>query len=105
LVPQANPVLRPIAREYETIAELLAHGKRGGMAKRLLQLEATCQRLTSRMREIDDYMNWFEATQMKSVSGNFTGYLKAVDQSQLHAPRRRDALSIYVDVLADQFDN
>jgi hypothetical protein len=104
-VPQANPVLRPIAREYEAIAGLLAGGKRRGMAKRLLQLEATCQRLASRMREIDDYMNWFEATQMKSVSGNFIGYLKAVDQSQLQPPRRRDPLSIYVDVVADRFDN
>jgi len=104
-VPQANPVLRPIAREYEAIAGLLSRGKRRGMAKCLLRLEATCQRLASRMREIDDYMNWFEATQMKSVSGNFTGYLKAVDQSQLQPPRRRDPLSIYVDVVADQFDN
>src|SRR5215471_1834696 len=104
-VPLANPVLRPIAREYEAIAELLARGKRRGMAKRLLRLEATGQRLASRMREIDDYMNWFEATQMKSLSGNFTGYLKAVDQSQLEPPRRRDPLSIYVDVMAAQFDN
>ena len=104
-VPLANPVLRPIAREYEAIAGLLARGKRRGMAKRLLRLEATGQRLASRMREIDDYMNWFEATQMKSLSGNFTGYLKAVDQSQLEPPRRRDPLSIYVDVMAAQFDN
>jgi hypothetical protein len=104
-VPQANPVLRPVAREYEAIAGLLSRGKRRGMANRVLRLEATCQRLASRMREIDDYMNWFEATQMKSVSGNFTGYLKAVDESQLQSPRRRDPLSIYVDVVADQFDN
>jgi hypothetical protein len=104
-VPQANPVLRPIAREYEAIAGLLARGKQRGMAKRLLRIEATCQRLASRMGEIDDYMNWFEATQIKSVSGNFTGYLKAVDQSQIQPPRRRDPLSIYVDVVADQFDN
>jgi hypothetical protein len=104
-VPQANPVLRPIAREYEAIAGLLSRGKRRGMANRVPRLEATCQRLASRMREIDDYMNWFEATQMKSVSGNFTGYLKAVDESQLQSPRRRDPLSIYVDVVADQFDN
>jgi hypothetical protein len=48
-------------------------------------------------------MNWFEATQMNSGSGNFAGYLKAVDQSQLPAPRRRDPLSVYVDALEDQF--
>ena len=104
-VPQANPVLRPIAREYQAITALLARGKRRGMAKRLSLLEATRQRLATRMSEIDDYMNWFEATQMSSGSGNFTGYLKAVDQSQLPAPRRHDPLSVYVDALEDQVDD
>jgi hypothetical protein len=104
-VPQANPVLRPIVREYQQIAALLARGKRRGIAKRLSQLEDMQQQLTSRMSDIDDYMNWFEATQIQSGSGNFTGYLKAVDQSQLPAPRRRDPLSVYVDALEDQFEN
>jgi hypothetical protein len=40
---------------------------------------------------------------MNSGSGNFTGYLKAVHQSQLPAQRRRDPLSVYVDALEDQF--
>jgi hypothetical protein len=103
LVPQTNPVLRPIGREYQEIAALLARGKRRGAAKRLARLEMTRQQLSARMSEIDDYMNWFEATQMTSGSGNFTGYLKAVDQSQLPAQRRRDPLSVYVDALEDQF--
>jgi hypothetical protein len=97
--------LRPIAREYQAIAALLARGKRRGMVKRLSLLDATRQQLASRMSEIDDYMNWFEATQMRSGSGNFTGYLKAVDQSQVSAPRRHDPLSVYVDALEDQFDD
>jgi hypothetical protein len=105
LVPQSNPVLRPIGREYQEIAALLARGKRRGIAKRLSRLEATRQQLGARMSEIDDYMNWFEATQMSSGSGNFTGYLKAVDQSQLQTPRRHDPLSVYVDALEDQFEN
>jgi hypothetical protein len=102
-VVQANPVLRPVAREYQQIATLLARGKRRGVNKRLARLKDTREKLTARMRDLDDYMNWFEATQMKSGSGNFTNYLKAVDQSQLLAPRRRDPLSIYVDALEDQF--
>jgi hypothetical protein len=105
LVPQANPVLRPIEREYQEVAALLARGKRRGIVKRLARLEVTRQQLVSRMSEIDDYMNWFEATQMKSGSGDFTGYLKAADQSQLPAPRRRDPISIYVDAVEDQFEN
>src|SRR5216110_3202950 len=105
LVPQTNPVLRPIGREYQEIAALLARGKRRGVPKRLSRLELTRQQLAARMSEIDDYLNWFEATQMNSGSGNFTGYLKAVDQSQVPAPRRHDPLSVYVDALEDQFEN
>jgi len=105
LVPQTNPVLRPIGHEYQEIVELLARGKRRGIAKRLSRLEEIRQHLAARMTEIDDYLNWFEATQMNSGSGNFTGYLKAVDQSQVPAPRRHDPLSVYVDALEDQFEN
>jgi hypothetical protein len=105
LVPQTNPVLRPIGREYQGVAALLARGKRRGVQKRLSRLELTRQQLAARMTEIDDYVNWFEATQMNRGSGNFTGYLKAVDQSQVPAPRRHDPLSVYVDALEDQFQN
>lgn len=104
-VPQVNPVLRPIAHEYEEIAALLVRGKQRGIAKRLARLEITREQLASRMSEIDDYMNWFEATQMKTGSGNFTGYLKAADQWQLPPRKRSDPLSIYVDALEDQFEN
>src|SRR5215475_3453843 len=105
IVPQSNPVLRPIGREYQEIVALLARGKRRGVMKRLSHLDLTRQQLAARMTEIDDYMNWFEATQMSSGSGNFTGYLNAVDQSQGPAPRRHDPLSVYVDALEDQFEN
>jgi hypothetical protein len=105
LVPQTNPVLRPVGREYQEIAALLARGKRRGVSKRLSHLELIRQQLAARMSDIDDYLNWFEATQMNSGSGNFTGYLKAVDQSQVPAPRRHDPLSVYVDALEDQFEN
>lgn len=104
LVPQTNPVLRPIGREYQQIVELLVRGKRRGVQKRLSRLEEIRQQLAARMTEIDDYLNWFEATQMNRGSGNFVGYLKAVDQSQAPAPRRHDPLSVYVDALEDQFE-
>ena len=104
-VVQANPVLRPIAREYGEMAALLARGKRRGIVKRLSRLETTHKQLASRMSDIDDYMNWFEATQMKNGSGNFTDYLKAIDQSQLSISKRRDPLTVYVDALEDQLEN
>ena len=103
-VAEANPVLRPIAREYQQIAALLARAKRRGIAKRLSHLDATRKQLAARMSDIDDYLNWFEATQIRKGSGDFTDYLKAVDQSQLSASKRHDPLAVYVDALEDEFE-
>ena len=105
LVGAAHPVLRPVAREYQQIAALLARGKRRGITKHLSHLDVTRKQLAARMGEIDDYMNWFEATQMESQSGAFNDYLKAATQSEVSAPRRRDPLSVYLDALADHFEN
>jgi hypothetical protein len=104
LVGTAHPVLRPVAREYQQIAALLARGRRRGIAKRLARLDGTRKELAARMGEIDDYMNWFEATQMENRSGAFSDYLKTVNQSQVSAPRRRDPLSVYLDALEDQIE-
>jgi hypothetical protein len=105
LVGTVHPVLRPVARDYQQVAALLGRGKRRGIAKRLSRLDVIRQELAARMGDIDDYMNWFEATQMETQSGAFSEYLKAANQSQLSAPRRRDPLSIYLDALADHFED
>jgi hypothetical protein len=105
LIGTAHPVLRPVAREYQKIAALLARGKRRGIAKRLSYLDGTRKELAARMSEIDDYLNWFEATQMERESGAFNDYLKAASQSEVSAPRRRDPLSVYLDALADHFED
>ena len=104
LVGMTHPVLRPVAREYQQIAMLLARGTRRGIEKRLSHLDGTRKELAARMGDIDDYMNWFEATQMQNQSGAFSDYLKAANQSQMSAPRRRDPLSVYLDALEDQIE-
>ena len=104
VVGTAHPVLRPVTREYQQIAALLTRGKRRGIAKRLAHLEVTRKELAARMGEIDDYLNWFEATQVESQSGAFDDYLKAANQSEVSAPRRRDPLSVYLDALEDQIE-
>jgi hypothetical protein len=102
-IGQANPVLRPVAREYQQMAALLARGKRRGIAKRLTRLQTTREQLTARMSDVDDYMNWFEATQLPARSGVFADYLRAASQPQRTGPRRRDPISVYLDTLEDQF--
>jgi hypothetical protein len=105
LSARANPVLRPIVQEYQQIAALLVNGKRKRLTARLARLQTTRARLATRMSEIDDYMNWFEATQSKTKSGTFAEYLKAAQEQNEARPRRRDALSVYLDALEEQFQN
>jgi hypothetical protein len=101
----SNPVLRPIVTEYQQIVARLAAGKRSGIGERLARLPVLRANLTSRMSKIDDYLNWFEATQAQTKSGAFADYLKAAEHQSDAAPHRHDAISVYLDALAEQFQN
>jgi len=103
-VGQANPIYRPVIYEYEKVAARLARGKTHRIAERLARLMASRQRIAAQMRKIDDYMNWFEATQSPGLSGAFADYMKAAD-SAVRPEQRRDPISVYVDVLEVQFQN
>jgi len=98
---RAHPLLRPVVVDYQLAAELLARKNRHGLAKRLAASAALREKIAARMSEVDDFMNWYEATQAKTASGAFRDYLHAVDRSE-QVPRRRDALSVYLDALETQ---
>jgi hypothetical protein len=103
LAIRANTVMRPIVRDYQEIAVLLGRGERRKIAERLARIEETRAKLAIRMNDIDDYLNWFEATQAKSQSGMFADYLKSAVDHQSLPSRRRDALSVYLDSVESQF--
>ena len=105
LATRANSIYRPVICEYARIAMLLARGKKRGVAERLAALRASRRSISARMREIDDYMNWFEATRSRERSGAFDGYSKVAEEAAQPGSRKRDAISIYVDVLEAEFQN
>jgi hypothetical protein len=105
LAARSHPAMRPVVQEYYDISALLARGKRKRLAARLARLEATRSNLIERMNQIDDYMNWFEATQQTNTSGTFTDYLRSAEESTEPQPRRRDPISVYLDVLEQQLQN
>ena len=103
LAMQANPILRPLVGGYEqAVDRLLAH-KIKDVPGRLTALAAKREQLRTRTSDIDDYMNWFEATKSGVTSGAFTGYLRAAASSSEPPARRRDPLSVYLDALEEQF--
>jgi hypothetical protein len=102
---RANPIYSPLLNEYEKAAKLLGRGKTSGIAKRLVRLNATRDEIASRVQKIDDYMNWFEATKPREPSGAFADYLKAAELTVQPERRRRDPISVYLDVFETQFQN
>lgn len=105
LATRANPIYRPMIYEYAGIATLLARGRINGIAERVARVSASRKSIATTMREIDDYMNWFEATKSRGPSGAFTDYLKAAELAPQPEERRRDPISVYLDVLETQFQN
>jgi hypothetical protein len=102
---RANPICRPMIYEYARIGALLARGKTNGLAERLTSLKASRKGIATRLRKINDYMNWFEATKARGPSGAFTDYLKAAELRSAPEQRRRDPISVYLDVLETQFQD
>lgn len=103
LAAHANPILRPTVQDYEEIAVALLTGKGRGVATRLSSNESLHKRIASRMVEIDDYMNWFEATSLTRSSGLFVNYSSMAKEQNEPAPHRHDPVSIYLDALEGQF--
>jgi hypothetical protein len=103
LATHANSVLRPALRDYQEVVGSLALGKNRVAAARLADLKILRTKLFTRMREVDDYLNWFEATKLETPSGLFDDYLKTAVDTGRQAPKKKDPLSVYLDAVETEF--
>ena len=90
-------------QDYQEIVGQLAVGKNRGVLVRLTELKALRAKLGAQMSEIDDYLNWFEAAKLQTPSGMFDDYFKSADGPRGRASKRKDALSIYLDAVEQEF--
>jgi hypothetical protein len=100
LSARSHPFYRSIVQEDYELADLLAQGKTRRIAERLERVAKYRAVVEIQAREIDDYLNWYEGTQAKTISGAFTPVL-AADEEQ---PRRRDPVSVYLDAIEMQME-
>jgi hypothetical protein len=105
LATRANPIYRPMIYEYAKIAVLLARGKVKGTAERLARQRESRTSIAMTMGEIDDYLNWFEASKSPGPSGAFADYMRAAEMAPPREQKRRDAISVYLDVLEAEFQD
>ena len=102
LAAHAHPLLRGIVTDYQLAAQSVAKKRTRGLSKHLAQTAALFDQVSSRMHEVEDFMNWFEATQARTPSGDFREYVRTA-QDDLTIAHRRDALSVYLDAMELQF--
>ncbi len=96
---QAHPSYRPIVQEVYELTELLARDRTRGVAARLNRVASYRAVIEAQGTAIDDYLNWFEATQSKTNSGIFSQILEANRKAEEAFPRRRDPISVYLDTI------
>ena len=99
---RAHPAYRPIVQEDYELADLIAQGKlsrsqQNKMPERLVRVASYRRVIERQENEVDDYLNWYEATQTKTMSGAFSQLLEAAKSAEEPQPRRRDPISVYLD--------
>ncbi len=97
LAARAHPAYRSIVQECYDLTLLLGRGKTRKLAERLARLARDRMMIERQGRDIDDYMNWFEATQLKTMSGAFSEALETASATEEAPSRRRDPISVYLD--------
>jgi hypothetical protein len=97
LAAQAHPAYRAIVQEAYEVTDLLARGKMRGVPERLHRIATSQVAIAQRENEIEDYLNWYEGTQIKATSGAFTQLLESDREEEEALPRRRDPISVYLD--------
>lgn len=99
LSARANALLRPVIAEYERIVAQLARGKTRGLDAQLAQVTTTRDQALLRLSQIEDYLNWYEATQLGTRSRAFDSYLRTAAEITEREQRGSDQITLYLDQL------
>jgi hypothetical protein len=93
----AHPSYRAIVQEDCELAELIARGKLGKVGARLKRVANYRQVVERQQNEVDDYLNWYEATQTRNLSDTFSELIETDRAAHDAQARRRDPISVYLD--------
>ncbi|MET0253889.1 MAG: hypothetical protein ABW214_07640, partial [Terrimicrobiaceae bacterium] len=92
---RAHPLVRPIVEEYRTIASQLAAKPGKNLETRIRKNMQLQQAVVKRAGEMEDYLNWFEATRLDTPSREFDSH--SDPWTSFLSFRRNDAVSRYLD--------
>jgi hypothetical protein len=91
------PSYRPLLEEYQLVLADIARNRTEEVANRLLALDETRVTMNARAARARDYLDWFEITRAREISGAFDDYQRLKDRLKANPHQRRDELSAYLD--------
>ncbi len=97
---EASPMYFPVLQEYDLVVTQMMAGKTKEIDEHLAKLGMLRELILKRDEEIEDYLNWYEATQPSLQSHSFDGFIETADAGPEKAPvERNDSISLYLDSL------
>jgi hypothetical protein len=100
LQAQAFPLYRPVVAGYQQVLASLLQGQVKGTGEQCDRLEQERQEIQKDMQGVEDYINWFSATQIEGTSQDFDGYARALNLlEKLEQRKRPDPISRYLDAI------
>ena len=100
---RAFPLHRPMIHEYQKILLQIVAGNVKGVDQKLARLSKLRALISQSTEDANDYLNWYEATQLKMRSGAFLEYQKTLNDLNRPLPPRKDNLSKYLDEIENEF--
>jgi hypothetical protein len=106
LSTRANAIFRPVLVGYDEIFALLGKGKTKRITERIHDVEVYRTTVLHRMSDIDDYLNWYEATQTGGSTVPVEGYLRTAKEMENNPnpSSNSQAISDYLDLLEEQLE-
>ena len=100
------PSYRPLVKDYQQILRDLAGGGLDDIAEQLAELAEQRETMVARAVMARDYMDYFEISRARSLSGEFEDYLKLKKElEQRPRPPRRDRITDYLDTMQKVYES
>jgi hypothetical protein len=100
------PSYHPLIEEYQRILRDLVNGETDEIAERLAGLAEQRQIRVERALQARDYMDYFEISRARSLSGEFDDYMRLKKELELRPrPPRRDRLSDLLDTMQKVYES
>jgi len=101
LTSVASPMYTPVLSGYDAVLTQLMAGRTKQIEMELAKLAMLRKLILERNEQIDDYLNWFEATQLSQRSEAFDGFIETSrgGPDQISPIVKDDSISLYLDAI------